>query len=197
MLKASNNTDAGRAINIVLEEEIINLLPFSDSGKDSTATSEDAASEPELPDARASWETEINGEIVYNDANILTMVLSSYTYAGGAHGHEASTYLNFDIQSGKVLEHQELFNDMEAFRKFAEAQFRKQKNIPQTGNINATGFMFEDDAFHLPENIGYTPEGLRLIYNPYEVASYADGAIVLTLPYAEVNPYLRWEVVLE
>ncbi|MEO0900921.1 MAG: DUF3298 domain-containing protein, partial [Bacteroidota bacterium] len=35
------------------------------------------------------------------------------------------------------------------------------------------------NLFHLSENIGYVPEGIQLIYNQYEVASYADGPIVL------------------
>ena len=54
--------------------------------------------------------------------------------------------------------------------------------------------MFEGDSFHLSENLGYTQEGLQLIYNQYEVASYADGPIVLTLPYNEINLYLKRKV---
>ena len=42
--------------------------------------------------------------------------------------------------------------------------------------------MFEEDRFSLPENLGFTPGGLELLYNPYEVASYADGPISLVLP---------------
>ncbi|MEO0900922.1 MAG: RsiV family protein [Bacteroidota bacterium] len=65
------------------------------------------------------------------------------------------------------------------------------EKIPQDENINITGFMFDGDVFHLSENIGYVPEGIQLIYNQYEVASYADGPIVLTIPYTEINKYLK------
>ena len=50
--------------------------------------------------------------------------------------------------------------------------------------------MFEDDTFHLPQNIFYTDKGLLLFYNPYEVASYAEGTKELLLTYKEVNDYL-------
>ena len=50
--------------------------------------------------------------------------------------------------------------------------------------------MFEDELFKLPETMGFTKNGLQLIYNRYEVASYSDGPVVLTLPYDEVDTYL-------
>ena len=53
--------------------------------------------------------------------------------------------------------------------------------------------MFENDEFYLPENIGFTQEGLQLFYEQYEVASYADGPIILTLKYKEIEPYLKFK----
>ena len=54
--------------------------------------------------------------------------------------------------------------------------------------------MFERDEFYLPENIGLTENGLVLLYNQYEVASYADGAIELILPMNEVKNYLTRKI---
>ena len=54
--------------------------------------------------------------------------------------------------------------------------------------------MFENDEFYLPNNIGFTKNGLQLIYNQYEVASYADGPMSITLPYAEIRNYLAVEI---
>lgn len=199
--RVMNNTPVARAINNALEEEITKLLPFSEKEKvnrSNHASTATAGSEgTEQKDEKINWETKINGEIVYEGSRILTVMLSAYTYAGGAHGDGSTTYLNFDKKNGKVIENHDLFDDVKDFQVFAEDQFRKQKNIPSTANINATGFMFEGNTFYLPENIGYTPDGLQLVYNPYEIASYAEGIIVLTLPYAEVNSYLRREGTLE
>ena len=54
--------------------------------------------------------------------------------------------------------------------------------------------MFDGETFYLPENIGFTQEGIQLLYNQYEVASYADGPIVLTLSYKEVKDYLTVKI---
>jgi len=53
--------------------------------------------------------------------------------------------------------------------------------------------MFEDNQFQLPQNMGLTPQGMVLHYNPYEAASYADGALVLEFPHEAVRPFLAWE----
>src|SRR5690606_11666613 len=63
--------------------------------------------------------------------------------------------------------------------------------IPATESINSTGFMFENDVFYLPRNIGFTDDGLLLVYERYEVASYADGPIRLTFPYPEIGRFLK------
>ena len=42
--------------------------------------------------------------------------------------------------------------------------------------------MFEENQFTLPENIGLSADAIVLHYNPYEVASYADGSLILEIP---------------
>jgi hypothetical protein len=83
-----------------------------------------------------------------------------------------------------------LFKDPGAFLEFAEASFRRQYSIPEDAPINSTGFMFEDNLFRLPRNIGFENEGIVLHYNPYEAASYADGALVLEFPMEQVGGFL-------
>lgn len=197
---ALDESPVAMAINRALREEVISILSFSE-GQDIDNVDKAIASfsnsykelKSKFPD-EVGWEAEINGKVVYEDGNIVTVMVNSYSFTGGAHGYASTSFLNFDKRKGSELENRELFDDMEGFEKFAETKFRIQEEIPQGKNINATGFMFEGDTFHLSQNIGYTKEGLQLIYNQYEVASYADGPIVLTLPYNEVNVYLKRKV---
>lgn len=202
--KALNNTAEAFAFNAALDEEVTKLLPFNDPEKmqeisaivTTTAAGNEAVAQ-EGEEEHLKWETKIKGEVIYENGSILTLMLSSYLYAGGTQGYGVTTYLNFDRKKGRKLESPELFENPEAFKKFAEDQFRRRENIPATATINATGFKFKGDTFHLPDNIGYTPNGLQLIYNPYEVAPYTRGPLVLTLPYKDVNPYLKQKVPLE
>ena len=198
--KALDNLAVSEAINRGLEEEVISLLSFDEGEGIDTAQKAMSSFTESYKELKAKfpdeipWEANATGKIIHEDENIVSIQLDSYTYTGGAHGYGATTFLNFDKKKGTELENWELFEDLEGFQKFAETKFRIQENIPQDQNINATGFMFEGDSFHLAHNIGYTEDGIQLIYNQYEVASFADGPIVLTLPYAEVNTYLKRKV---
>ncbi len=188
-------------INTALEEELISLLVFDDeieASSISEAIQSFKNGYAELkklyPDETTGWEAKISGAVSFENKNMITIALNSYLFTGGAHGYNTRSILNFNKRKGKEIENWELFKDQDYFENFAEAKFRIQEDIPQDNPINSTGFMFEQDEFYLPENIGFTEKGLVLLYNQYEVASYADGAIELVLPYAEVNKYLAKKV---
>lgn len=194
---AFENSKAARTINTALKEEIIEILNYDDeteaiSIKDAVKSFSDGYWELKklYPEEATAWKAEIEGKITYDGPEFLTIELNSYLFTGGAHGYSSKRFLNFNKTKGKELENWQLFKDRENFQEFAEQKFRTQESIPLEAPINSTGFMFERDSFYLPENIGFTKEGVELLYNPYEVASYADGPIVLTLPFADVQPFL-------
>jgi hypothetical protein len=195
--RAIESTRTANTINTALYEEIISQLHFDDD-LEVTDLNEAllsfrngySALRDLHPDEITPWEAKIEGEVVYEDKEVLTLQLNSYVFTGGAHGYNARRFLNFDKKRGIELENWQLFQNRKAFQDFVEAKFREQEAIPDEASINDTGLMFESDRFYLPENIGFTREGVQLLYNPYEVASYADGPIVLTLPFKEVEPFL-------
>lgn len=195
--KAIGSAKISKTINSSIEEQLVFLLSFDDEMETSSL---DAAMKSfkngylELKqlyaDESTAWEAKIDGQISYEDANLVTIELDAYIFTGGAHGYTSKQMLNFDKDKGIELTNWELFKDLDGFRNYAEKMFRKKEEIPIDKPINHTGFMFEEDTFYLPENMGFTKDGLKLLYNPYEVASYADGAIELMLPLQEVKKYL-------
>jgi len=195
-----DGSQVAEAINRALSEEIISILSFSEGepiDNVEKAIASFTQSYRELRDRfdyELPWEASVKGRVVHEDERIVTLEVNSYSFTGGAHGYASTSYLNFDKKNGRELDNVELFSDLPGFQELVEARFREQEKIPAQGNINATGFMFEGDSFHLPLNIGYTENGLRLLYNQYEVASYADGPIELILPYEGANPFLRHKV---
>ncbi len=187
-----------KTINKAIAEEVIYTLQFSDA--DAVSTAEEAASSfntsyqkmvKEYGTFEEPWSANINGMVTFEDKRMVTIALESTLYTGGAHGYFSKVFLNFDKKKAKELEVYELFNDMQGFIALAEEKFRGHYQIPKEGNINTTGFMFPNDSFELPKAFGLTAEGLQLHYNPYDVSSYADGPLVLTIPYAAVNPFLK------
>lgn len=195
--KAIENSKIANTINTALEEEIISLLLFDDAitvnNLDDALVSFNSGYQEMktmFADESPGWEAKIDGELIFEDAVLLTIELNSYIFTGGAHGYTSKRFLNFDKSKGTELENWELFKSPKKFEVFAEAKFREQEEIPKDKSINYTGLMFEKDSFYLPENIGFTKDGVQLLYNPYEVASFADGPIILTLPYNLVKPFL-------
>jgi hypothetical protein len=187
----------GRTVNTGIQEEIIELLTFADS-LEVTNLNEAVNSfnlgyselKEVYPDETVPWEARINAEVSFENRRVLSIRMDSYLFTGGAHGYSATNFLNFDIEKGEKINTRELFRDLLAFRAFAEGKFRKQEKIPAEAPINSTGFMFELDTFYLPENIGLTPKGILLLYNQYEVASYADGQIQLLIPFKEAKKFV-------
>lgn len=195
--KLLDNDRLGAVIKTSLREEIISMLAFDEATEaadiDSAIMSFSNGYENlqrMFPDETAIWEARIKAEPTYEDANRITITMESYIFTGGAHGYGTIQFFNFDKKKATELEDWEIFSNKKGFQNFAEHKFRTQENIPEDMSINSTGYMFERDSFYLPENIGFTEEGIKLLYNEYEVASYADGPVELTLPYEEVQGYL-------
>ncbi len=187
----------GNVINTALREEVIALLNYDDAveAKDIPQAIEAFSNGyHELQELYAGetvgWEAKITGSVTFEDHFKITIKLDSYLFTGGAHGYGSTRFLNFDKKKGREMEAWELFSDREEFTRFAELKFRDQEQIPLDRSINSTGYMFEKDSFYLPENIGFTSKGVQLIYNQYEVASFADGPVEVNLPHSEVKPYL-------
>jgi hypothetical protein len=145
----------------------------------------------EFPDYNIPWEASIDGKVIHQTDEILNIEIKHYSFTGGAHGYGGLRSILIDPNTGKYIPNAALFNDLKAFEKLAEEKFRIQFKIPTKDPINSTGMMFENEKFHLPNNIFYTEKGLLLYYNQYEIASYAEGPIELLFPYTEIENLLK------
>jgi len=196
----SGKSKLGTSINTALREEIIELLDY-DEARDARDIPEAIKAfqdgfrkmQEEFPEELTGWEASVEAFKTYEDSEVLTIEMDTYIFTGGAHGYPATRYLNFSKKTGAEMDAVTLLKDADAFSAFAESAFRKQYGISSDTPINSTGFMFEDNQFQLPQNMGLTPQGMVLHYNPYEAASYADGALVLEFPHEAVRPFLAWE----
>lgn len=198
--QADETRQLGRVVNRAVSEEIIHWLDYDEENQAASipeAIEAFAAGyevlRSEFPDETIGWEATVEGRISHETQEVLTIFLEGYIFTGGAHGYTSSRYLNFDKKDAAEMDTWQLFSDLDGFQRFAESRFREEHHISAEADINSTGFMFEDGMFQLPENIGLEPEGLVLLYNPYEVASYADGPIRLVLAYKDVKPFLAHE----
>ena len=139
----------------------------------------------DFPDTPVAWEAQIDGEIIYQSDEIITVALTIYTNTGGAHGISKISLINFDPNSGDKFTNEKLFSDLSSIKTIAEALFKKEiKNNEEN--------YFDSETFILPENIGYTEEGVLLLYNVYEIAPYASGITEVVLPFEDIEDYLNF-----
>ncbi|WP_224488471.1 DUF3298 and DUF4163 domain-containing protein [Robertkochia flava] len=190
-----------RKINAELNQWVIRAIDLS--ADNTPETVEEAVTQfksayeqikNDFPDEyNMSWESTVEGTICYEDNRLFAVCMETYSFTGGAHGYGSSHYLLFDKTQGEIIKKEDLLTDEDGFISLAEKKFRSSFNMEDNLPLNEQGFMFEGDRFHLPNTIGYTQTGLKLIYNPYEIAPYSEGQIVIDIPYEEVNKYLKYQ----
>jgi len=183
-------------LNSHIKNHIIKLVDYQD---DKNATSlenlakifiEDyEATAKEFPEYNIPWEAFVEGKVTYISEKVVSIRFNLSLFTGGAHGYTSDSFLNFDPESGRLLSNNDLFS--EDFKEYVEAKFREKNEIPENETINSTGFFFEDDKFHLPQNIGFHSNKIILIYNAYEIASYSEGNIQMEFKIDETKKFIK------
>ena len=137
------------------------------------------------------YTSEAAAEVLRADDSIFTIYESKYDYSGGAHPNHWGSTLNIDPVTGKHLEFQDVLKDT---KKTAEAinEVLYETYPDMTDEFDSFIYRSEDqtvaDAFEETiYNDTFTwallPEGLKIFFSPYEIASYAAGEFEILLPY--------------
>ena len=77
--------------------------------------------------------------------------------------------------------------DSNTLQGILERNLRKEYNIKAKDALSSVLF---DDFIKPNNNFYFNNNGIAFMYNPYEVASYAQGQIVVFIPYADLKTYL-------
>ena len=194
--RAQGEKTVSLAINSKIENHIANALSFSEENSDSLQLEEAivkfqeeyASFKSDYEESAMVWEAMFDGEVVYQSADVITVAINGYTNTGGAHGNMDISLYNFDAHTGDLLEIDDLVSDMEGFKQLVETYFNKE--IESDKDAERSEFFF-GDPFHLPANIGFNEEGVLILYNVYEIASYAQGITEFTIPFDDVSDYLK------
>lgn len=137
----------------------------------------------DFPETELPWEAQIDGEVIFQSSSIITIALTSYVNTGGAHGLLNVSFLNFDSITGEKIPNRNLIKNTSAFKKLAKTHL--DKAIAEKDDA-----IFKMETFELPTNMGYSENGLVLLYNTYEIAPYSTGIIEFTIPFEDVEPFL-------
>ena len=112
---------------------------------------------------------------------LLTYHLGTYSYmAGGAHGIYAHNYVTYDLKTEKAVALEDVIADTTLLRTAI------LKSIKQTYDYDKDDLFFPDNGLlPLPRDFHIQDQVLHVVYQVYEIASYAQGLID-----APIYPYM-------
>lgn len=130
-----------------------------------------------------SQKTELNTPELFTGSSF------SYSYTGGAHGNYYTENFNFNAQTGERMPWQSLFTD--TLQVYAAAQKSLAKIERLGGEDIFEYFWFPEDKFYLTNNYLLSADSMTFVYGIYEIASYADGEIEISLKYEDIKGMLK------
>jgi hypothetical protein len=105
---------------------------------------------------------------------------------GAAHPYSYTITYTYDLEKGQEISLDQLFlpgsNYLELIASYCKNELSKR-------DIGFDGF-FTTGADPTPENYrnwNITPDSLMITFDPYQVAAYAAGPQVVTIPYGELH----------
>lgn len=147
----------------------------------------------DFPTYEFGWYIIANAEITYESPGIVSLIIYSETFTGGAHPNSNTSYFVFDAKTNKELEINEIISDTTKFKLVVEKEFRKEKGLSDDQLLADAGFMLDDGNFQLPQNIGFTADSVIVHFNPYEIAPYSAGPTTLKISREALDDILSVE----
>jgi hypothetical protein len=135
-----------------------------------------------------TYQYDLKLSVAFYNEKYVTLKNDNYDYMGGAHGNYNTLYYVFNAENGMLIKSiNELISDTLKIQETAKQQFFKLKNIDANKPINDQGYWFEKKEFSLNNNFGLLKDTLIFTFNPYEIASYADGQTEIKIPLSSIK----------
>ena len=129
---------------------------------------------------------ELESKVLLNNGRFLSVSMSNFSFAGGAHPNTYARMATYDLKTGRTIPLTEMISDTLALRDLLEKEFIKEKSEPGQPAPALTDILF-DEHLAMPENYAVVREGVYFMYNPYEVAAYVFGPTHITLTWAQLG----------
>ncbi|MDD2798736.1 MAG: DUF3298 domain-containing protein [Bacteroidales bacterium] len=139
-----------------------------------------------------SYEHNTDLNIKFNKANLLSYTVQRYDYTGGAHGMTTDSCFTILLNKGRFLTQEDLFDEasLDKIATLIVKQIASNNKVDDPDKLEEQGY-FSVKEIYPNGNIFATNEGITWIYNPYDIAAYAIGSVVVTLPYSDIKAYLK------
>ena len=145
-----------------------------------------------------NYEYEITSELKLYADSIWNYSVTSFQNTGGAHPNTTIKWANIDASTGKELTKAQVFKkgkEKEITDLILKHLITEVNNRLETDTITSLEGLRENGALldvdlYIPDNFLITEEGVKFLYNRYDIAPYSMGEFALTIPYAEIETLL-------
>ena len=141
----------------------------------------------ELKEELPKWEALIDGEVIYNNTNFACIAMNSSINTGAANSNLLLRFFNFDANTGNLLTTNDLINNIEDFTNLVEKYYNKEVNSTFTDADN----LLNNNQFKLPETLGFSDEGVIILYDNFSVGAFEKEIVEFTIPYQVADTYLK------
>jgi len=134
-------------------------------------------------------ETFVN--VMYENANYITLAEFNYSFTGGAHGNYGTTLVTINKKNSRTMQLSDVLNTKGISRlpAFLDKVARKQYEVENNKPLDQNDFFVKKIV--PSRNMYITDTGIGFLYTPYELRAYVDGEINLFVPFTELNSYLQ------
>lgn len=190
--KAEGNSDISNKINTTIRGFVAKSIDLSEH-IDPAVSIRQAASNfdneyklfaQKFTEVAQPWEAFVDGEVTYNSPEVISIAMNTYLNTGGAHGNSIISFLNFNPSTGELYTKDDVINYLDKFHELVEKHFKK--TIKEVSNSDDNSIPFK-----LPETIGFSEEGIIIVYNRHELEAYSKNMLEFTIPYNEVSKLLH------
>jgi inhibitor of cysteine peptidase len=184
------NAEAQNAVNTLLKQSAQKALNEGEKNASEMAQ----AIRDGYTGAVGMCETFFDYMVQYNQNSLVSVVLTNYQYAGGAHGSTVQSSFTIDLLSGKALSLEDLMDSSADYAKFLNESIRREiDRRADAGELCE----FEFSRF---KDIGANPEyylsgsALVLYFQEYAYFPYAAGIQEFGVKFTGMRDMLKREV---
>ena len=146
-------------------------------------------------DIEISSKYDFNLNVTSSERNGITYVnMLTYSYTGGAHYIRDDNSLYWDNETKEFIDLKYFFQDEESFKQMTNLAYYYVMKLGSDEDKNFDELLVKRGTAPTIDNyrhFKFTDSGLEIMFPPYQVASWADGEINITIPYEDINKYLK------
>lgn len=136
--------------------------------------------------------SEIHYVVELANEGFISVFFDNSTYSGGAHPNSESFTVNFDLKRGNRIELRDLFQSNSEYLKrvsdYSVADLKRQQSDFSDSDWIKRGAGPTAKNFR---SWNVTEKGLRINFDPYQVAAYAAGPQEVLIPYSVLKDIFR------